>query len=141
MTAHLLLSEQHPHSRRTAVFADDGASVWLYLTEVDSLRPAADCWLFNTVLAPVDLHSFRSDGGPPPATQQFAKPDATRDLPGAAHVHFGWSQDGQSVAAYVHDELLGFIVPGQKSGYSKNLLAAGPFGAPLDDERFKAFFA
>jgi hypothetical protein len=123
------------------LFAEEGESVWLYLTDVDSLRPVADCWMFNTIPAPDDLHSFKTAGGPPPATRQFVGPDAQCKLPDAQQVHFRWSPDGHSVAAYIRDELLGFIAHGHKAGYSKHLLIGGPFGAPLDNDLFEALFS
>ncbi len=43
----LFLEHQHPASRRLAVLEDDGTSVWLYLTEPDSRRPAADAWVYR----------------------------------------------------------------------------------------------
>jgi hypothetical protein len=139
MKESLLATEKHPNSLRTALVADEGASVWLYLTEADSLRPIADCWLFNTVPTPTNLQNVKPDG-PPPATGQFAVPNAQLGVPAPEQVHFQWSLDGQSVAAYVQDELLGFIIAGQKSGFSKHLHTTGPFGSQLDNAQFKNFF-
>ena len=77
----LLVSEQNSYSHRWAVVADEGASVWLYLTQPDGQRPVADCWLLNTVPVPENLEAYRASKSPPPVTQQYA--DAKRSSCGA----------------------------------------------------------
>lgn len=140
-TPPLFLSAQHPKSRRHAIVSDEGASVWLYLTEAASSRPFADCWLFNTIPAPTDLSNFQSRNGPPPATQQFAAPSSQRQPPNPTEVTFHWSFDGHSVALFIHGELLGFMCADNKKGFSKNLLASGPWGFPIDTTLYTTVFA
>jgi len=140
MTKPLLVSEQNPLSRRCAVLADEGTSIWLYLTEPNDERPVADCWLLNTVPAPIDLSSYRAVKGAPPATRQYAGANSEAQAPEANAVRFQWSVDGESVAALVSSELLGFIAAGRKRGFSKHLLAEGPFGLPLDEQLYTRLF-
>lgn len=65
----LLLSFRSEASRRTLIIADEGDSVWAYLTEAGTLRPVRDCWLLNTPTATdaPDLERYRAEGRPPPA--------------------------------------------------------------------------
>lgn len=140
-TPPLFLSAQHPKSMRHAILSDEGASVWLYLTEAVSSRPIADCWLFNTIPAPTDLSNFQSRNGPPPATQQFAAPFSQRQPPNPMEVNFYWSFDGNSVAFFIQDEFFGFVCAGNRKGFSKNLLASGPWGHPMDNNLYTAVFA
>src|SRR5262245_14046342 len=92
----LLVSEQNSHSLRWAVVADEGTSVWLYLTEPNGKRPVADCWLLNTVPAPVSLDAYRHAKGPPPATREYADANSQAPAPTEAAVRFQWSRDGES---------------------------------------------
>lgn len=140
MTVSLLVSQQNPWSRRWAVVANEGASVWLYLTEPDGKKPIADCWLLNTALAPTDLHEYRAGMSAPPATQAYAGPDSRGPVPVEGTVEFRWSDDGESVAVLVNGDLLGFIAAGSKRGFSKHLVAAGPFGRPLDRGLYARLF-
>ena len=68
-----LLTQEHERSGRTAIVADEGDSVWLYLTEPHAATIAADCWLFNRIAAPsaevlhVRLDDYRARALPLPA--------------------------------------------------------------------------
>jgi hypothetical protein len=122
------------------VVANEGASVWLYLTERDGKKPIADCWLLNTVLPPTELHKYPAGKSAPPATQAYAGPDAQRPVPVEGTVEFRWSDDGESVAVLVNGDLLGFIAEGSTRGFSKHLVASGPFGRPLDRGLYATLF-
>jgi hypothetical protein len=135
-----LISEQNAGSRRWAVVADEGDSVWLYLTEPDRQRPVADCWLLNTIPAPDDVSAYRSAKSAPAATREFAGAGAHGVCPDARAVRFQWSSDGESVAVFVAEELLGFIASGQRRGFSRHLIAEGPFGHPLDQQLYSRVF-
>jgi hypothetical protein len=132
------VAEQHPLSRRWAVFEDDGVSAWLYLTQPDALRPVADCWLYNRITppSPGEIHRYR--GRPPPASTEYAGPESVRSLPEAATISFKWSADGESVAVSIGEEPLGLIVQGQPRGLSKNLRAPGPWGQPWDEALYQS---
>lgn len=134
----LFLSEQHPISRRWAVIEDDGRVAWLYLTEPDTPKPAADCWLYNRVPPPPHFESARGEAPVVPGTH--AGVDATIQPPPVESVRLRWSHDGESVAVFFDAELVGFIVKGQKRGFSRHIRVSGPFGSVLDTELFQRVF-
>lgn len=140
MTDAAVISQQNPRSGRWAVVADEGASVWLYLTARDGTEPVADCWLLNTVPPPTNLDECRVRQSAPPVTEAYAGPAALGSVPVEAAVAFQWSDDGESVAVFVSGDLLGFIAAGSKRGFSKHLVATGPFGHPLDEELYARLF-
>jgi hypothetical protein len=149
MPGTLRVTERHPDSQRMAIIADEGDSVWLYLTVASGDEVTADCWLMNRIPAPrySDLaenqgaERYRDVGLPPPAIAEVVGDGAFRDEPlHASRCHFTWAADGQSVAAYYGTELLGFIAWGEPRGFSKFLRVASPWGEPLDLERFVAVF-
>ena len=146
MADELALSDPHPISRRAAVVADEGESVWLYLTAPDG-SIAADCWLYNRVPAPSTealrplLAEYRARRAPPPAPAEVVGPGAHRVAPLEREaVAFTWSADGEAVAASVDGVLIGFIAPGARRGYSQHLRAAGPWGSPFDADLYGTLF-
>jgi hypothetical protein len=134
----LFIEQQHPTSRRWAVIEDDGRVAWLYLTEPDSPKPVADCWLYNRVATPQQFDRVR--GEPPVVPQTHATVGATRPAPCRESVHLRWSADGESVAVFFDDELMGFIAQGQNRGFSRYIRTTGPFGSVLDTEVFQRVF-
>jgi hypothetical protein len=149
MAAVLHVSERHPDSHRTAIIADEGDSVWLYLTEASGEGVIADCWLMNRIPAPryaelaegEGAERYRDEGLPPPAIAEVVAEGAFRETPlDASLCRFTWAADGQSVAAYYETQLLGFIVRGEPRGFSRFLRVASPWGEPLDLERFVEVF-
>ncbi len=137
-TDELFLSQQHPGSRRWAVVEDNGAVAYLYLTEPDSEKPEADCWLYNRVEAPSTFNGPR--GGPPVAPAGHIRGTHPFTPPKAESVFFRWSSDGESVAVLFHNDLVGFIAANQRRGFSKNLSKAGPFGSPLNWRLYEQVF-
>ena len=133
--------ERHPASRRSGILADEGASVWLYLTEPDGQQIAADCWIFNTISAPDNLEAFGESNGPPPATSRFVIAGGQAPFPAPDEVRFKWAEDGESVAVHVRGMLAGFIARGDRRGYSRYLALPGPFGNPIDESLHAALFA
>ena len=147
MTVHV--SERHPESRRTAIIADEGDSVWLYLTAASSEDVTADCWLMNRIPAPryaelaenEGAERYRDEGLPPPAIAEVVAEGAFHPTPlDASLCRFTWAANGESVAAYYETQLLGFIVRGEPRGFSRFLKVASPWGEPLDLERFVEVF-
>ena len=136
----LFLEDKHRASRRRAVLEDDGTSVWLYLTEPNSRKPAADAWVYNRIPAPPteDIESYR--GGPPPAAQGYASEHAVCDDPLAHEWSFIWSTDGESVAVAKDGQPMAFIISGQKRGYSRELVQDGPWGHPWSQKLFRSKF-
>ncbi len=149
MTRSFPVSERHPDSQRTAIIADEGDSVWLYLTDAGGEAVTADCWLMNRIPAPryADLaehegaERYRDEGLPPPAIAEVVADGAFRSVPlEATRCRFAWAANGESVAAYYEAELLGFIARGEPRGFSRFLRVPSPWGEPLDLERFGEVF-
>ena len=145
----LHVTERHPDSRRTAIIADEGDSVWLYLTDAGGEGITADCWLMNRIPAPryAELaendgaERYRGEGLPPPAIAEVVAEGAFRSAPlEAARCRFTWAANGESVAAYYETVLLGFIARGEPRGFSRFLRVASPWGEPLDLERYTEVF-
>ncbi|WP_429154175.1 hypothetical protein [Aeromonas media] len=135
----LFLSKRHPVSDKTAILADEGASVWLYMTDSGSDYPVADCWLLNTVPSPEHLNGYRGNSAPP-AILKFVVPGSEGDAPLESDIEMRWAPDGHSVALLVKGTPLGFIAQGNKHGYSKNLVTASPFGMPFEQELYERLF-
>ncbi len=149
MVGGLHVTERHPESGRTAVIADEGDSVWLYLTEAGGEGITADCWLMNRIPAPryaalaesEGAERYRGEGVPPPAIAEVVAEGAFRQAPLEAHrCRFAWAANGESVAAFYEAELLGFIVRGEPRGFSRFLRLASPWGEPLNLDRYDEVF-
>jgi hypothetical protein len=136
----LLLEDQHQVSRRFAVFEDDGTSAWLYLTEPGYRKPALDVWVYNRIEAPPTSAIEAYRGGPPPAAQGYVSNSALCQSPEAHQWTFTWSSDGESVAALKDDKPVACVVAGSKFGYSRELIADGPWGRPWSDDVFRSTF-
>ena len=134
----LFLSEQHPLSRRWAILEDDGRAAWLYLTEPESTRPIARCWLYNRIPAPPERNFARGETPVVPLTH--AASGEPFPPPPVGSIAFRWSDDGQGVAVLFGPELIGFIADPKGPGYSKLLRVLGPYGAPLDADLFSNVF-
>jgi hypothetical protein len=143
------ISERHPNSHRTAIIADEGDSVWLYLTDTSGEGVLAECWLMNHIPAPryaelaetEGAERYRDEGSPPPAIAEVVADGAFRPAPlEAARCRFRWAANGESVAAYYETELLGFIARGEPRGFSRFLRVASPWGEPLDLDRYAEAF-
>jgi len=149
MPSALHVTERHPDSHRVAIIADEGDSVWLYLTDASGEGVTADCWLMNRIPAPryaelaeiEGAERYREEGLPPPAIAEVVAEGAFRAAPlEAARCRFGWAANGESVAAYYETELLGFIVRGEPRGFSRFLRVPSPWGEPLDLAMFLEVF-
>lgn len=133
-------SAPHPVSGRCAVVEDDGDSGWLLLTNPDGLTIAADCWLYNRRhMTQAQLSGWPHDR-PPPALDDLVAAGALRAAPLPRQVTFLWDPPGESVAARIDDEVLGFIAAGERRGHSKYLRQAGDWGAPFDRGMFRRLF-
>lgn len=133
------MSSEHTSSGRAAAVADEGDSVWLYVTEPGGDRIVAGCWLFNRVPAPggddVEARAaeYEARGEPPPAPGEVVGHEARLDGPlEGGRVRFVWSTDGESVAVSIDGELAGFVAGGEPGGYSAQLRVECAWGRPLD---------
>lgn len=143
-----LIVRRHDQSRRTAIIADEGDSAWLYLTESDTEAISADCWLFNRVAVPSlailegQFPAYRLQALPPPAPADVIAADSVRDGDlRAIDLQVRWSRDGHGVAAWESGQLIAFISPDSRHGFSRYLLLEGPWGAPLDLQRYERWFS
>jgi hypothetical protein len=134
----LFLSQQHPTSHRWAIVEDDGRVAYLYLTEPDTTKPIADCWLYNRIPTPPTFSSSR--GEPPVVPLTHAAANATIPPPVSESVRILWSSDGESVAVFIDGELAGYIARGEKLGYSSRLRTSGPHGNIVDLNHFRQLF-
>ncbi len=135
-----LASDRNPVTGRQAMVCDETESVWLYLTDVDGRELIADCWLFNTISAPDNLSGFANSGRPSPAIARFAAADARRGLPAASEMSIAWSPDGHDACVLMAGVPIGFIDSRHRRGFSRHLLAEGPWGQPFDEPTYKALF-
>jgi hypothetical protein len=142
VTDTLFRDEQHPRTGRWAVFEDDGVAAWLYLTAPGAPRPAGACWIYNRGPAPPRSALAQYRGKPPPAAQGYAGPDSQYSAAGAPEIRFLWSADGEAVAVFVNGAALGCIIAGAAGGpaFSRNLLRAGGWGAPWDENLYQRTF-
>jgi len=133
-------SETHPRSTRSAIVADEGDSVWLYLTEPGEETITGDCWLANkgAALGREELRAqsdlYRAQDVPLPAPREVLTVAAHpgQETPSAESLDFRWTTDGEGVAILVDHVVLACIPPGARRGYNRNLVVAGPWGTPLD---------
>ena len=131
------ISEQHPSSRRHAIFEDDGTSAWLYLTTPDEPRPVADVFVYNRQ-PPTDRVDKSDRSRPPPIVTAFAAPGAVVAAPEHSAWRFQWSGDGETVALERDGVVVALIASGQRRGRSAAILAECPWGAPLLAEHLAA---
>ena len=137
----LFVSQQHPVSRRWAIVEDDGRSAWLYLSEPNTTKPVADCWLYNRAPTPEKLDGGAVARGESPVVPQTHVAEcATMPAPAQESVLLRWTSAGESVAVFFGSDLIGFIARGHALGFSRHLRLSGPFGSVLDRELFERVF-
>jgi hypothetical protein len=136
----IFLADQHPISRRWAIFEDDERSGWLYLTEIDQPGIVGDCWIYNRVPAPDPSEVEALRQGPPPAARGFAGAEALAIDPDTSRIAFRWAEDGRAVALLIDGEPLGFLIAGERRGISRNLARSGPWGQTWDQTRYDRVF-
>ena len=116
----LLVSDEHPTSKRHAIVAGEGDSVWLYLTGPGGKPILADCWLWNR-------------SGPPPAPAEVLRPEA---VPGRSNepstFRFQWNAEGDTVSVWSDNELLGTVLAGERRGYSAGVAIECAWGRPVE---------
>jgi hypothetical protein len=119
-------SDEHPHS------------VWLYLSSGDEIL--SDCFLANLV-EPVDsvVKPPKRDA-PPPVSKQYLTSNVPSRLPSESDLDFTWSYTGKDVAVSINGGVIGFVISGEKRGYSRALSQAGPWGNPWSDDLFNNHF-
>lgn len=124
----------HAASRRTVIFEDDGDSAWLYLTGPNSYKPVATCWVYNRVEAPSVKEIAKYMDGPPPACKGYIANVKPPNIPEYPAVEFIWSDSGNSVAIVVYGVLKCYVSSEWRDGWSRDVVADGPFGKPWSHE-------
>ncbi len=136
----LFLQSQHPESLRHAILEDDGTSAWLYLTEPDKPKPVADTWVYNRIKAPSREEVRAYQGGPPPAAEGCAGPNALCSDPHDHEWALLWSSAGDSVAVVRDGMPLACIVSGHERGFCRDLVGDGPWGNTWSYEVYRDVF-
>jgi hypothetical protein len=121
-------------SGRAVIIADEGDSIWAYLTESGTIRPERDCWLFNkpTAANDPDLEQYRAASLPPPAPASVIDAAGVIDAPQAAHWSVRWSDDGTAAVVALDGVDIGVMAMAEPRGMSRHLREAGPWGRSWD---------
>ena len=114
-------------------------SVWLYLSNADEI--ISDCFLANLVEPGDSVNKPKNHDAPPPAIRRFLSSSVPSELPNENDLDFRWSETGRDVAVSIGGDVVGFIVAGEKRGYSRALSQAGPWGNPWSDDLFSSHFS
>lgn len=136
----LVISEPHPASTRTAIVADEGDSIWLYITEAGSADIVGACWIANAQDVPdaPDLPSYTNQNLPPPAPAEVIHSGGSISDAHESRWELAWSTDGQAACLFVDGEVRGLITP--SGGYTRFLQRVCPWGKPWDDTVFGDLF-
>ncbi len=135
-----VIQEQHPVSKRWAIFEDDDVCAYLYLTKPNAMVPVRDCWIYNRIDPPPMSSLAMYEDGPPPACVGFADTTSVIREPNNPSIKFVWGQFGESVAILIGEVPMAFVSELMKAGCSKNLLQDGPWGETWEEDKFKMFF-
>jgi hypothetical protein len=136
----LVISEPHPQSTRTAIVADEGDSIWLYITEANSADIVGACWVANGAGVPEcpDLTSYTSQKLPPPAPVEVLHSGGDVTNANERGWELAWSTDGEAACLFLDGEVRGLITP--SGGYARFLQRVCPWGKPWDDQVFQDLF-
>lgn len=132
------ISDEHAISKRVVHLIDEGPAIWMYLTSPGGMEIASDCWVQNCIPAPASIEAFRESASAPPATIEYVKSEDPGAIP--RDISFEWAANGEAVAVRFGGVTMAFIDSANKFGYSRNLTKRGPFGSPLDNQRFEFLF-
>jgi hypothetical protein len=124
-------------SRRLAVFEDDGASAWLYLTATDTRKPIADVWVHNrrSAIPRSKINAYRGD--PPPAAIGFADDSAICHASNDCKWTLDWYLNDEFVILYRDGTPVAMLAVCERRGWSRNLLQDGPWGNVWSDELYR----
>ena len=134
----LFISFTREESRRTAVIAEELGSIWLYLSRQGERAPGHDCWLLNTFPPPQHGREFyRQRNSPPPAPADRVIAGGTMRAPAPDRWSVVWSPDGESVAALLDGQTIGFIAAGRKRGNARYIKdGAESWALPWTDDAY-----
>ncbi|HJZ91451.1 MAG TPA: hypothetical protein VKE40_11300 [Gemmataceae bacterium] len=134
------LSKQDPTTRRWAVLDDDGDSAWLLVTETESRKPVADCFVYNCRPPEPFLPTGWDRSRPPPILTQFASDTAYYPGITESRIRIHWEEGGVAAAVFVDGRPVAFLLVGEKLGYSRGIATDGPYGHPWNETRFAEVF-
>jgi hypothetical protein len=79
-------------------------------------------------------------GNAPPDSPEVIGDGTVMQSEGSSEFRLEWSRDGESVALFFGEALMGFIASAQKRGYSRNLRKSCAWGNPLDEALYRSMF-
>ncbi|GBF51590.1 suppressor of fused protein [Leptospira ryugenii] len=149
--AQVLYQETNPYGSFTAFLEDDGRTIYLYLQSHNNPDwKMKSLWIRNLIDAPKerDPEDFERGLAPVLTESEVVNPKAMPKL-SESEIHFIWSEEGDSLALFVNEELYAYLPPwsGIKGiqGYHKEAkeeaITASPLGDPENGviaERVKA---
>jgi hypothetical protein len=133
-------SLQHPTTKRWAILEDDGTSAWLYITDPDSTKPVADCFVYSCRPPEAELPATWDRKSPPPITTEFASSSACRTDVSQSRMQLVWTERGDAVAVLLDNIPIAFMVVGEKQGHSRAVAVDGFYGRPWNEARFAEAF-
>ena len=133
MTDNLVISKQDSLSKRRAIFEDDGTSAWLYMTEPESEKIIADCFVYNLIPPILDaqVKEYSSNGNQPPISKTYASKFAQISVPINHEIEVEWCPRGLEIVVKIDGNMWSRLKVGEKNGKSKSVGKDGPFGYPL----------
>jgi hypothetical protein len=115
---------------------DDGRVAYGYLTDRKN-KFIADVWLYNRSHAPAEGQWHDKEAMPFLNPAEYVRTDlAIRFMEQPADVRISWeaSEQYEAIARiYLHDELVGILVPGAKPGWSVLATKDGPIAKRFTD--------
>lgn len=138
----LVLEFDSEASGRTAVIADEGDSVWVYLTRPDDSAIERDCWLFNKPSAPAEPEpdDYQGEGTPPPAPARFLVAKGPEPMPDERSYGVRWSKDGHAAAVLINGVPIGVVAAHWTQGMSRFLCETCAWGRPWDQAELASLF-
>jgi hypothetical protein len=134
------LQDENIISLKTALFQDTGYVAWmLFLPEQEDFgrKEPGYCCLFRRHISEENVGLIEKLLG-----KNFSLWTQLEDfdVPFPPRVEFLWSENGQSVAAVVEGQAIGFIAEGQQRGYSRSIRKWSGLANAWDEKLFRELF-
>jgi hypothetical protein len=137
------VSSVNPTGDYQCIVEAHGGVIWMYLHDLHRRCMIADAPVCS--LSPlIELSEFRSTyrrGEPPPFVTGYCSPQAVCPHLMSEQLSIVWGRDHLAVATYFDGEPFSLIAPPEKKGYSKAILAQGPWGNPWLPQLYHEKFA
>lgn len=135
------IEEKSPISGRVAILEDNGTSAWLYLSPPSGEGIEKDAFAYSSIEPLEELNKSEIENGEAPKLiKNLATPSSVIVGAVESDLGFKWSKNGESVTLLHKGEAISAIYQNYKSGYSKSLSKASPFGNPWDNELYESEF-